>query len=503
MASGHNKLIAKNVLMLYIRMFLSMAITFYTSRVVLNILGVEDFGIYNVVAGVVVMFTFIKSAMETTTLRFLSASIGIGDESEVKKVFSMSVISHISIAVIVFVLAETIGLFFLNRYMNIPDGRLVAANWIYQSSIFITCISIIQVPYMTAFLSYEKMSFYAYISIVETFLKLAVALLLIWIEYDKLKLYGLLLCAVSVIIFLLYRVFCGRKFTACRFSFYKDTKLYKEMMSFSGWSLLGSGAVIGADQGGNILLNYFYGVVANASMGIAGQVNIAVYGFVSNLQIAFRPQIVKLYTQGDKEQLEILVCRSSRISFLLLYALAIPLILNMGFVLELWLKIVPEYTVTFCRLILSISLIVCVAIPLVMTKQAVGNIRNYQLLIGFIIISNIAFSYLFLSAGYYIQIVLVVKMIIEIICLFVRLYFVRNVIRPLFFLKDVLYRSLKIVLLTLPLPLYLSWQYNKWEGLFFSLSTFAILLLISTYFIGFSKEEIATLKKLLKDKFKK
>lgn len=503
MINENNKRIAKNVVMLYIRMLFSMGVTFYTSRIVLNILGVDDFGIYNVVAGIVVMFTFIKSAMETTTLRFLSASIGRGDDKEVQRVFSISLISHISIALLVLILAETIGLFYVNNYMNIPDNRMDATNWVYQCAIFITCISIIQVPYVSAFLSYEKMSFYAYFSILETFLKLGVAIFLIWIDYDKLKLYGILLSVVSLLIFVIYRIFCRWKFSACRFSFIKDFKLYKEMMSFSGWSLLGSGAVVGADQGGNLLLNYFYGVVANASMGIAGQINAAIYGFVSNFQTAFRPQIVKLFATNQRKELEILVCRSSRVSFILLYALAIPVMLNMNLILELWLKIVPDYAAIFCQYILLISLVVSLAIPLVMTKQAVGNIRNYQLCIGFIILSNILFSYIFLKLGYVPQIILIIKLLIEFACLFIRLYFVRSVVRPSFFFKDVLFRIIKLILITLPIPLYVSYTYHGWVWIIFSILIFIILLLISSYFIAFTKEEISTIKNVLKNKLNK
>ena len=383
MPSENTRRIAKNTVMLYIRMLLIMAVTLYTSRVVLNVLGVEDFGIYNVVGGIVVMFSFLNGAMATSTQRFLSFSLGKNDQEQVARVFSMSMTTHISIALIVLLLAETFGLWIFYRYLNIPPERMGAAQWVYQLSVLTFCISIIRVPYNAGIIAYERMSFYAYISIVEVCLKLGMVILLQYLGSDKLILYALLMALTTGIVTFIYKLYCCKTFSVCRYHYFWDKHLYKELISFSGWSLFGSAANVGVQQGINILLNVFFGVVTNAALGIANQVSSAVSQLVGNFQTAFNPALVKSYASGDYSYFVRLIFQTSRFSYFLLFIIALPLYLCMPFVLKVWLDIVPEYTVVFCRWMLVFVLIDAVSAPL-----WIGC--NYSGLKGFLLLSGVS-----------------------------------------------------------------------------------------------------------------
>ena len=312
--SQNNKRIAKNTLMLYVRMLLIMAVSLYTSRVILQALGVEDFGLYNVVGGVVVLFTFINNAMVTSTQRFLNFEIGGNNLDEARKVFSASLNIHIIIAGAFLLLAETVGLWFLNRYIQIPEGREIAANWVYQFSIIVSILNIIRSPYNAAIIAHEHMSFYAYVSIIEVILKLAIVYM-VYLFADRLIAYAFLMMMVTLIVLGVYYIFCKRKYEICRYQFEYDRKRYMALASFSGWSLFGSLANMGASQGINIILNMFFGVAVNAAMGIANQVNAAVYQFVSSFQTAFNPQIIKSYAADDRNYFISLILNSSRYSF--------------------------------------------------------------------------------------------------------------------------------------------------------------------------------------------
>jgi O-antigen/teichoic acid export membrane protein len=291
-----------------------MLVGLYTSRVVLNILGVEDFGIYNIVGGVVVLFSFLNNAMSNATLRFLSYEIGKENTEQIKKTFKMSMTAHISIAILAFLLLETVGLWFVNTYLNIPVGRMYAANWVYQFSIFTFIVNIIRIPYNASIIAYENMSFFAYVSILEVLLKLFIVFLLFIIGFDKLISYAFLVLVVTFFVTIIFKLYCTRKFSTCHYNFFWDKDLYFKLMSFSGWSMLSSVANIGAQQGGNIILNIFNGVIANAAYGVANQASNAIYGFVNNFQLAFKPQIIKLYAAGETGKLHVLMFRTSLFS---------------------------------------------------------------------------------------------------------------------------------------------------------------------------------------------
>ncbi|HAZ96127.1 MAG TPA: hypothetical protein DCW73_02540 [Treponema sp.] len=384
--------IAKNTLALYFRQILIMLVSLYTVRVVLNTLGAEDYGIYNVVAGVVVLFSFVNNAMATSVQRFLNFYLGKNDAEKTRNVYSASLVIHCCICLIFVVLAETAGFWFVNAKLNIPSGRSDAAFWCYQAAVITTLANIMRVPYNAVIIAYEKMSFFAGLSVVEAVLKLAVVFLLKIAQFDKLIFYSFLLAAVSFIILAIYKFYCNKNFEIAHYRKNQDKGLGKELVSFSGWSLFGAVASVANSQGTNIVLNIFTNVTVNAAMGIANQVNAAVYSFVSNFQTAFNPQLVKSYAAGEKEEFQRLVNRSAKFSFYLLWLIVLPVYVNCSFLLSLWLKNVPQYSIGFVRLVLIFSLIEALNGPLWISIQAAGKIRAYQIIVGIINILNLPFS---------------------------------------------------------------------------------------------------------------
>lgn len=377
-----------------------MVVSLYTSRVVLNTLGVEDFGIYNLVGGIVVMFSFINSGMTAATQRFLNFEMSKNSVVAVQRIFSVSMNAHFLIIGIILLLSETVGLWFLNYKLNIPADRMYAANVVYQFSLLAFCFSVLKVPYNASVIAYEKMSFYAWISIIEVTLKLLIVFLLVLFLYDKLILYSILVFVVSVVIFIAYRFFCRKLFDSCKYQFIRDKLIFKELISFSGWSIFGNMALVGSNQGISFILNIFLGVTINATMGIASQVNTAIYSFVSNFQMAFNPQIVKTYASGNLEEHKKLIFQASKFSFYLLLILAIPILLNTEYILTLWLKIVPEFAVEFTQLIVLFSLIDALSGPFWASVNATGKIRRYQIGVALILLMNLPAAYLLLYFDY-------------------------------------------------------------------------------------------------------
>jgi len=396
----NNKRIAKNTLLLYIRMFLSIIIGLYTSRVILNALDIEDYGIYNVVGGVVYMFNFLNAAMIATSQRFIAYELGKGENANLRKVFSMIMNTHTIIALVVLVLAETIGLWFVNVKLNIPIERINAANWVYQCSILSMIISIIGVPYNASIVANEKMSVYAYVSIFEVLLKLSAALLLtISLPIDRLKLYAVLTLVSAFLIRLVYVSYCKNKIDGCKYVFIWDKGQFKEMMNFAGWSFFGNFGFIAKDQGVNILINIFEGPVVNAARGLAYQVNGVIQGFVQNFQMAMNPQITKLYASGNQRGMIQLAMRGSKYSFFLLLMIVVPILLNMDYILDLWLVEVPEFTNIFLSLALIMNLVHSMAGSFVTSIQATGKIKTFQLVIAAIMMLDVPISYVLLKMG--------------------------------------------------------------------------------------------------------
>ncbi len=496
--SQNNKRIAKNTMMLYFRMILTMLVSLYTSRVILNTLGVEDFGIYNVVGGVVSMFSFFNSAMSSATQRFLSYEIGKGNFVQLRKTFNATQIIHIGIAVLIFILAETVGLWFVKTYLVIPAERIEAAIWVYHFSVLSFIVSILQVPYNATIIAHERMNVYAYVSILEVSLKLLIVFMLTWITYDKLKLYGILLFGVTFIIAAIYRIYTRRNFEESKFEVVKDYKLYKTLMSYSGWSLFGNIAGVAQGQGINIILNIFFGPVVNAARGIATQVQGAVYSFVSNFQIAVNPQIIKSFAANEKEYMTSLIIQSSKYSFYLLFLLSLPIILEVDQILKLWLITVPEYASIFTVLVLIVILITSISGPLMTAVQATGKIAIYQAVIGTLLFLTLPISYVFLKLGYPPEVTLYITIAVEIIALLFRFIFLKRLINfPVFhFVKNVLIRNIPVILLSISLPLIVkkSIDVNIWR-LFIVVCVSLIWNSIVIYLVGLNRSEQKIMRK--------
>ena len=457
--SENNKRIAKNTLLLYFRMFFIMAVSLYTSRVVLKTLGVEDFGIYNVVGGIVAMMGILNNAMSVSTQRYLTFELGKGDMERLKQVFSICFLIYLLLSGIFLVLAETIGLWFLNNKLVIPEERMVAANWVYQFSV-ISCINTLMAnPYNAVLIAREKMNIYAYISIVEVVLKLAIVYLLLIIPYDRLIVYGSLFLCMSMVVTMIYRIYCIRNYPESRFHFYWDKPLFMQLMSYSGWNLFGSLSGLVKGQGLNILLNMFFSPAVNASRGIAYQINNAITQFFTNFYTAVRPQITKYYAQNDLENMFKLVFRSSKFSFYLIFLLSLPIIIEAPYIIHLWLGQLPEYVVSFTRMIVVISAIDSMASPLMTACHATGRIKLYQSVVGTVIILNVPISYCLLKfTECNPNIVFAVSMALSTIALFLRIWIVKYLI-PSFPVWEYVYRviglSLAISVLSAILPIVL------------------------------------------------
>lgn len=486
-----NARLAKNTMFLYFRMIFIMAVTLYTSRVVLRVLGVEDFGIFNVVAGVVAMFGFLNSSMSATTQRFISFSLGRGDDN-LNKVFSTCVLTHALIALGVLVLVESVGLWFLYNKMIIPEVRMDAAFWVFQFSALSTVVTVMSIPFNADIIAHEKMSAFAYISIVEVCLKLLIVFLLDVGNIDKLVLYGFLLLLVQCGIFLTYMGYCLRHFKESRFRFVYEKKLFSEVFSFAGWNLWGYLASILYTQGLNILLNVFFGPVVNAARGLANQVDGAIRLFASNFQMAINPQIVKTYVAKDLESMHKLVFRSSKFSFFLLLALSLPVMIEAPVILRLWLSTVPDWTASFLRLMLVVVIVDSVANPLMTSAAATGRIKLYQSVLGSIQLLIVPVAYVVLRMGGEPNSVFVVHICICLIAFAVRLFIVRGMIGLSIkkYLMEVCVKSgvVTVVATVLPLTLYFSMTNSLLSAIvvvFVSLGSVAV----SAYAIGLTKSE--------------
>lgn len=489
--SANNKRIAKNTLLLYIRMFLMMGITLYTSRVVLQMLGVDDFGIYNVVGGIIVLFSFINNAMVASTQRFLNFELGRGNVEEAQKVFAASLNIYLIIVVIFMLLAETLGLWFLNRYINIPPERTVAANWVYQASLVATALNFVRMPYNAAIIAYERMSFYAYTSIIEAALKLGIVFLL-YSFADKLIAYAWFVSVVALLILLMYVFFCRRVFFICRHhTFAYDKRRYTALVSFSGWSLFGSVANMGASQGVNILLNIFFGVFVNAAMGIANQVSGAIGLFVGNFQTAFNPQIVKSYASGEMERFINLILKASKYSYYLLFLIALPCFICCNEILQLWLGEVPLHAVSFCRLLIIFSLIDAIQGPLWMSAQATGKIKHYQLLMSCLILLNLPVTYVVLKLFPIAELGLVIRVSINIITAVVRVVYLKllfpfPVIR---YVKETVGTCIVVSVMSVLFPWLIYQNTDGLSQLCLTISASLVCTLVFIYIIGLSCSE--------------
>lgn len=490
----NNKRIAKNTLLLYFRMLFMMAISLYTSRVVLNTLGVQDYGIYNVVGGVVAMFGFINGSMSSATQRYITFALGKGNFYNLQKVFSTTLQIHMLIAALIIFLGETIGLWFMYEHMQIPAERMDAAFWVLQCSILSTVVMIISVPYNADIIAHEKMSAFAYISILEAILKLAIVYILLIGSFDKLILYAILLLTVQVLIRFCYSLYCNKHFKETRYKHVWDKSLFKEMTGFAGWSMFGnlSGVLFG--QGLNMLLNVFFGPVVNAARAIAVQVQNAIQQFVSSFQMALNPQITKTYAKEELGEMHKLIFRSARFSFYLLFLLSLPVLFETNFILTIWLKTVPENTVIFLRIMICISLIYSLANPLIAANQATGKVKKYQSVCGSILLLILPISYIILKLGFPAYSVFIVHFIIESITQLARMIMLRPLIgiKIKEYIKYIYTPIIAVVLFSIVIPFIVYINMNDTILRFFIICIVCIISVsIVSYIIGLSKNEKA------------
>ena len=375
-----NERIAKNTVLLYIRTIIVLLISLYSSRMILKALGAVDLGIYNVVGGIVALMVFFRTSLSKATSRFITYELGgKGDSSSLSRIFSSAMTIHVLIAVSAVLLGETLGIYILNNWTDIPEIRQNAAFWVFQCSLVVFCLQIVTSPYESIIIAHENMSVFAYMSILSAILKLLIVFVLLGSSFDRLVLYGVLLAFVDAIILLFYFLYDKRKYPAFRFRFMWDSEYSKKIFSFSGWTLLGSSANAATQQGVGLLFNNFVGLIANTALGFAYQINGALVQFVGSFQTAFNPQVIKLYAQNELTQMHVLMIRASKFSFVLAYMFALPLIFNMSFVLDLWLGDVPQYTVEFCQLILVCCIIDSISGVFNTAITATGEIKGFQI----------------------------------------------------------------------------------------------------------------------------
>lgn len=422
----NNKRIAKNTLLLYIRMTIAMLVTLYTSRVVLQALGVDDFGIWSVVGTLVVMISFVTSPLASATQRFINVALGKNDENKASKIFSQSLILYAGLAVCAIVIFETVGLWFLTTKMDIPTVRMEAAMSVFHIAIASFIISVVKVPFDAIIIAHQRFGFYAIAGILDVILKLIIVFFLRFAPNNEtLIFYAFLMFVVAAVDITIRAIYCFKRYKYYRPKWIWDKLLVKELLSFTGWSTLGAFASVTGNQGLSIVLNLFFGVAANAAMGLANQVASAVNQFVSNFQLAFQPQIVQSYAAEDKQSTFNLVCLASKVSFLLIFAIGGPIVFNIDYILSLWLGDVPAYTSQFCILVISIAIIEAIGAPLWMTIQATGKIRNYQITISSLLILTIIIGYALLKLGFSAPTILIGKLCVILLGLIYRIIAVR------------------------------------------------------------------------------
>ncbi len=427
---NNSKRIAKNTLFLTGRMLFGMLISLYTSRLILQALGIDDYGIYGVVGGLVVMFSIISASLQAAITRYITYELGINNPQRIQTTFSTAFMIQAMLAMTVFVVGETFGLWFLNTQMVIPAERLFAANIVFQASIFSFMLGLVLMPYHACINAHEHMNVYAYFSILDNILRLIIVLFIAYApwRFDRLIVYSILLVGVGVVMQILGVSYCRRHFSETKVKWRIDRTLLKSMSKFAGWNFIGATSGLLRDQGGNILLNIFFGPAINATRSISSAVAGAVGGFSSNLMTAVNPQITKTYANGDREYMMTLIFRASRFGFLTMLFIGLPIFFNTGYILELWLKTPPPDSSIFVRLILILSMIETFSTPLVTVMLATGDIKRYQIIVGGITCCTLPASYLVLKLGASAYSIFIVSIIASILAMFARILLLRSMV---------------------------------------------------------------------------
>lgn len=486
-----NKRLAKNTLFLYFRMLLLMIISLYTSRITLQVLGVTDFGIYNIVAGVVVLFAFLSRLLNSASSRFLSLAVSTNDECEIQRNFSTILVGHIYLMLIVLFLLESIGFWFVINKLNIPHGSEFNTIIVYQLAVITTCLNILRTPFNASVISNEQMNFYAYTGIVEAIMKLVIVWILTIIPFDKLISYSILMMLSVLVINIWYVFYCRAKFKGNKLIFKSEKTLLKPILNFSGWNLFNGVADIGWQQGTNIILNMFYGVTLNAAMGITNQVRTAIYSFVVNLQTAANPQIIKAYGMNNRLRFEQLIYTISKYSYLLMLLFTVPLCFNMEYVLQLWLVEVPSYTVSFTILILIFSLTDTLSGPLWIAVQANGNVKIFSIIYSIILLFNVPMTYLLYFIGYAPEWMLYARIFINIVGIIWELFYVRHLVDLNLkkYVKQVVWPITLITVVAVLLTYIVMDMFEGFAKLVLTTIASTFTLIVITYLFGMSSSE--------------
>lgn len=505
-AESDNKRIAKNTLLLYFRTILILLVSVYTSRVVLEVLGVDDYGIYNAVGGVVAMFTVLTGALSNSISRFITFEIGHGNKEKLNRIFSTSINIQVLLSVIVVVLIELVGIWFLNSKMSIPEGRLTAANWVLQCSLVIFVIGLLSVPYNACIIAHEHMNAFAYISVLDAVLKLLIVFLIKKSPIDKLVSYAILLAIVSVIIRLLYQLYCRIHFEESKYHRIYDKSLFKEMLGFAGWSFFTNANYIINNQGVNILINLFFGVAVNAARGLASQVEGAVVMFVNNFTTAINPQITKSYAAGEKKRMFGLICKGAKFSFFLLLLFSLPFMFETDFILRIWLKEVPDHTAAFIRLSFIASMMTVIGKTGFTACMATGNIRKYVLVLSSVGISTFFLTWIAFELGMPVEACYVIFAIVYFVVEVLRLYLMKELLDfpPILFVNQVVkYIALvTLVSIIVPFVLYYIMPESLLRFIIVSLAC-VISTSLSIMFLGLTSSERDTVLSSIKERIAK
>ena len=500
MPDSDTKRIAKNTGFLYMRMLVMMVIGFITARVMLEALGVNNYGINNVVGGLVSMFSMLSASLSGAVSRFFTFGLGKGDMMRLRVIFSTSINIHILLAVVVVLAIEVVGVWFLDNRMNIDADRLVAANWVLQCSTITFAINLLSVPYRAAIIAHERMSAFAYLTIFDATAKLLIVCAVYFYNGDKLILLSVLNITPAIISQVIYWLYCKRHFEECTYKFASDKKLFKEIFGFAGWSFIGNTAGLMKNEGVNVVINIFTNTTINAARGFAMQVNGMVMQFISNFTMALNPQIIKDYASGQLQRMHKLMFQGTKLSYYIFMILSIPLIFEVEAFLYLWLGEVPEHSVSFTRLVLVLSLAEIVSYTLITAQNATGKIRDYQIVVGGILLLNLPISYLLLRWGVFPEVTVIVAIIVSQLCLAARLWFLRKMIDfPVRqFITKVYFNVIAVTLLSLIVPAICYIAIPPGYVRVFILGSLSICSSIATiYFVGCTREERAQVRKAI------
>ena len=500
MSDPNTRRIAKNTAFLYIRMLVMMAISFITTRVMLKALGVDNYGINNVVGGLVSMFSMLSASLSGAVSRFFTFGLGKGDMKHLRVVFSTSINIHIVLAIIVLIAIETVGVWFLNHRMVIATDRLGAANWVLQCSTIIFAINLLSVPYRAAIIAHERMSAFAYLTIFEATAKLLIVCAIFHYHGDKLILLAMLNIIPAAMTQFIYWRYCKRSFSECRYQCVYDKKLFCEIFSFAGWSFIGNTAGVMKNEGVNVVINTFFGASINTARGIAMQVNGMVMQFISNFTMALNPQIIKDYAAGQMERMHKLMFQGTRLSYYIFMILSIPIIFEIETFLQVWLDEVPAHTVLFTRLVLILSLAEIVSHTLITAQTATGKIKVYQIVVGGILLLNLPISYLLLRWGCFPEVTVIVAIIVSQLCLVARLCLLRKMIGlPVRrFIVEVYYNVIVVTGISLVVPTICYVMISPGVVRFFTLCSLSVLSSATTiYWVGCNRDDRAMVSKMV------